>query len=44
MFLDTKTIIGRKLSAIDGEIGHVTDFYFDDKTWAVRYVVAETGT
>ena len=44
MILNTKTIIGHKLSAIDGDIGHVRDFYIDDKTWAVRYVVAETGT
>ena len=44
MFHNTKTIIGHKLSAVDGDIGHVSDFYFDDKTWAVRYVVAETGT
>jgi uncharacterized protein YrrD len=43
MFLNTKTIIGRKLSATDGDIGHVHDFYFDDKTWAVRHVVASTG-
>ncbi len=44
MFISTKTTIGRKLTAIDGDIGHVGDFYFDDKTWAVRYVIAETGT
>jgi hypothetical protein len=44
MFLNTQSIMGRKLSAIDGDIGQVGDFYFDDKTWAVRYVVAETGT
>ena len=34
---------GEKLRATDGEIGHVRDFYFDDKTWAVRYLVADTG-
>ncbi|PZR73018.1 MAG: photosystem reaction center subunit H, partial [Chthoniobacterales bacterium] len=29
---------GEKLRAIDGEIGHVRDFYLDDKNdWAVRY-------
>ncbi len=26
-----------------GDIGHVKDFYFDDKAWAVRYVVVDTG-
>lgn len=34
---------GEKLRASDGEIGHVRDFYFDDKTWSVRYLVADTG-
>ncbi len=34
---------GEKLRATDGEIGHVKDFYFDDKSWTVRYLVADTG-
>ena len=34
---------GETLRASDGEIGHVRDFYFDDKNWAVRYLVADTG-
>ncbi len=34
---------GEKLRASDGEIGQVRDFYFDDKTWTVRYLVADTG-
>ena len=34
---------GEKLRASDGEIGHVRDFYFDDKTWTIRYLVADTG-
>jgi uncharacterized protein YrrD len=34
---------GEKLRATDGEVGHVRDFYFDDKTWHVRYLVADTG-
>jgi hypothetical protein len=33
-----------KLGASDGEIGHVKDFYFNDQSWAVRYVVADTGS
>jgi hypothetical protein len=33
-----------KLGASDGDIGHVKDFFFDDQTWAVRYVVADTGS
>ena len=35
---------GEKLRATNGEIGHVRDFYLDDKNnWAVRYLVADTG-
>jgi hypothetical protein len=33
-----------KISATDGEIGHVKDFYFEDDSWVVRYFVVETGT
>jgi hypothetical protein len=28
----------------DGELGKAKGFYFDDRHWAVRYLVAETGT
>jgi hypothetical protein len=37
-------LYGDKLAASDGEIGHVNDFYFDDRNWGVRYVVADTGS
>jgi len=30
------------LGARDGEIGKVSDFYFDDEKWAIRYLVADT--
>jgi uncharacterized protein YrrD len=39
-----KELYGRKLSALDGDIGHVKDLYFDDAAWAIRYVVVDTGT
>lgn len=32
------------VNAADGYIGKVKDFYFDDRTWIIRYLVAETGT
>lgn len=35
--------IDRPLHAADGPIGSVQDFYFDDRVWTVRYVVADTG-
>ncbi len=44
MLQSTKQLYGDKLGASDGEIGHVKDFYFDDQNWAVRYVVADTGS
>ena len=31
------------LLATDGSIGHVKDLYIDDESWAVRYLVVETG-
>ena len=34
---------GYKLIARDGEIGKAEEFYFDDQSWAVRYLIAETG-
>ena len=44
MLRSIKQLYGDKLGASDGEIGHVKDFYFDDLNWAVRYVVADTGS
>ncbi|MDA3874242.1 MAG: PRC-barrel domain-containing protein, partial [Kiritimatiellae bacterium] len=35
---------GYKLDSHDGEIGKVKEFYFDDNHWAIRYLVADTGT
>jgi hypothetical protein len=43
MLQSVKQLYGNKLGASDGEIGHVKDLYFDDQSWAVRYVVADTG-
>lgn len=44
MLKSLKQLYGGKLSAADGEIGHVKDFYFDDQSWVVRYVVVDTGS
>ena len=44
MLRSIKQLLGDKLAASDGEIGHVKDFYFDDHNWAVRYVVVDTGS
>lgn len=34
---------GYGLEATDGEIGRCKDFLFEDDTWTVRYMVADTG-
>jgi uncharacterized protein YrrD len=44
MLQQIKELYGDKLAAVDGDIGRVRDVYFDDKTWVVRYVVADTGS
>lgn len=44
MLQNIKSLHGQKLSARDGEIGEVSDFFFDDQTWAIRYLVAKTGS
>lgn len=31
------------IRATDGTIGRVTDFYFDDEAWVIRYLVIDTG-
>jgi hypothetical protein len=28
---------------LDGEIGHIEDFIIDDETWAIRYLIINTG-
>jgi len=43
MLQSIKKLCGNKLGASDGDIGHVKNFYFDDHTWVVRYVVVDTG-
>jgi hypothetical protein len=43
MLIKAKTLVGYKLDSLDGEIGKVKDFYYDDLHWTIRYLVAETG-
>src|ERR1041385_8886298 len=44
MLLSLRQLYGKKLGAADGDIGHVRDFYFNDQQWAIRYVIADTGS
>ncbi len=36
-------ILGFKLHTADDQFGSVSDIYFDDQFWTVRYIVADTG-
>lgn len=38
------SLIGYSIEARDGEIGEAEDFYFDDETWTIRYLVVKTGS
>ncbi len=44
MLYTVKALKGYKLDSLDGDIGKVKEFYFDDRHWTVRYLVADTGT
>ncbi len=44
MLKNTTELYDHQLAALDGPIGHVKDFFFDDKAWTIRYVVADTGS
>jgi len=40
---NVKNLVGYRLKETDGEIGIIEDFYFDDITWKIRYLVIRTG-
>jgi len=35
---------GATIQASDGDIGKVTEVYFDDERWVIRYLVVDTGS
>ena len=43
MLTNATHLKGLVVRATDGELGSVDQFYFDDETWAIRYLVVETG-
>jgi hypothetical protein len=43
MLRNAKELHGFTIWATDGEFGNVDQLYFDDETWAVRYLIVETG-
>ena len=42
MFAKLTNVIDFRIEAADGPIGEVHDFYFDEETWIIRYLVADT--
>jgi uncharacterized protein YrrD len=44
MLHKAKALKGYRLHSLDGEIGKVKEFYFDDHHWTIRYLVADTGS
>ncbi len=40
----THEVSSYHIQALDGELGHVADFIIDDETWAIRYLIIDTGT
>jgi len=43
MLTNVTFLKGLAIQATDGELGTVDQFYFDDETWAIRYLTVETG-
>lgn len=43
MLTNAKTFRDYKLNGIEGEVGSIKEFFFDDKFWTVRYLIVNTG-
>ncbi len=43
MFLSERGLRGTRIKTKDGHIGKTDEFYFDEKSWAVRYMVVIYG-
>ena len=43
MWTRLNTLRGRTILALDGELGSIRDFHFDDETWTIRHMVVDTG-
>jgi len=41
--LTNKRLKDFAIRATDGDLGAVDDLYFDDETWAIRYLIVDTG-
>lgn len=43
MLYSLKSLVDCKIQAIDGELGKMDEFYFDDRTWVIRYMIVDTS-
>jgi hypothetical protein len=43
MLRNSNKLKGLAIHATDGELGTAEEFYFDDESWTIRYLVVETG-
>lgn len=43
MLRSMKSMTGLKIHARDGIVGDVFEFYFDDQSWTIRFLVVDTG-
>ena len=43
MALKLSELKGYDIAATDGSLGKVSNLFFDDHTWSVRYLVVDTG-
>lgn len=43
MLNKAKILSGYTLRSLDGDIGKVEEFYFDDHHWTIRYLIVNTG-
>jgi hypothetical protein len=44
MLRSMRQTLGYPIQATDGEIGKTVDYYFEDDTWRIRYLVARAGS
>lgn len=44
MHRNVNGLIGNRMEAVDGEIGKVKEFYFDDQAWIIVYLIVKTGS
>ena len=44
MLRSTRILEDARIHAIDGDIGHLEEFYFDDRNWRINYAVINIGS